>query len=71
MKTPSTAPRRAAKSHRRTFLKGAAVAGVALGAGAAGRNLAASEPDAPAAPAEQKGYRESAHIREYYRLARL
>ncbi len=62
---------------RRAFLKGAAVAGVALGAGvAAGQAVAdagetadsAGASDQPVAP---KGYRETEHIRDYYRSARF
>ena len=62
------------KNRRRSFLKGAALSGVALGAGvAAGRALgeAAPEPSAPVKPDGNKGYRETSHIREYYRLARF
>ncbi|MCY4051336.1 MAG: twin-arginine translocation signal domain-containing protein [Gammaproteobacteria bacterium] len=57
--------------HRRSFLKGAAVATTAIGAGAAvGIAQAESVEDAPVKN-QKKGYRETPHIREYYRLARL
>lgn len=61
---------------RRTFLKGVAAAGgataVAVAGGAAvadvsSKNTAKAEAEAP----ESKGYRETDHIREYYRLAQF
>ncbi|MDD9811648.1 MAG: formate dehydrogenase [Gammaproteobacteria bacterium] len=59
---------------RRAFLKGAAaaagVAGVAGVTGAAAADLPAAESTtAPAAAGD--GYRETAHIRAYYRAARF
>ena len=56
---------------RRNFLKGAMVATTAVGAGGA-FGVAQAEP-AHETPAENRkqGYRETEHIREYYRLARL
>lgn len=57
--------------HRRSFLKGAVVATTAIGAGAA-VGVAQAEPlDEALATNQKKGYRETDHIREYYRLARL
>lgn len=56
---------------RRAFLKGAAVAGVA---GAAGVAAAGALPEAaPTAESESgdRNYRETAHIRAYYRAARF
>lgn len=64
----------AASGARRAFLKGAAVAGVAGAAGvAAARTLpeAAPTPDAPGDSRHSRNYRESAHIRAYYRAARF
>ncbi|MCY4313559.1 MAG: twin-arginine translocation signal domain-containing protein [Gammaproteobacteria bacterium] len=57
--------------HRRSFLKGAAVATTAIGAGAA-VGVAQAEPveDTPV-KSQKQGYHETEHIREYYRLARL
>ena len=57
------------KLKRRTFLKGGAVAGAALGAGA-GQAIAAEESGIVEKPLK-KGYRETDHIREYYRRARF
>ena len=54
---------------RRTFLKGSAFAGAALGAGA-GQAIAAQETE-PVEKPLKKGYRETDHIREYYRRARF
>lgn len=64
------------KRDRRTFLKGVAAAGgataVAVAGGAAVADLTPEEaPKAEAKAPESKGYRETAHIREYYRLAQL
>ena len=59
---------------RRAFLKGAAAAGVAGVTGAAAGVAAADLPAAESttAPAEaDHGYRETAHIRAYYRAARF
>jgi len=56
---------------RRAFLKGAAAAGMA---GAAGVAAAGARPEAtPAAgePRAERNYRETAHIRAYYRAARF
>lgn len=63
------------KSDRRGFLKSAVVAsGAAAAAGALNSNVANAN-DQTKKPAdqgkEQTGYRETAHIREYYRLARF
>ena len=55
---------------RRAFLKRAAVAGAALGAGAASTRTLADTVTEPAKPVN-KGYRETDHIREYYKSARF
>ncbi len=62
-------------SGRRGFLKRLAVAGGAAGAAVAGGAAVAtsgeeSKPVKATPVAEPKGYRETPHIREYYRLAR-
>lgn len=63
-------------SGRRTFLKGVAVVGGAATVAAVGGVAVASAPAgspagvAPAA-AKPQGYRETEHVREYYRLAQL
>jgi len=58
---------------RRSFLKGAALAGATLGAGAAvARTLGETpQPAAPADAGRRNGYRETEHIRAYYRSARF
>lgn len=61
---------------RRTFLKGVAAAGGASAIAAAGGAAVADvspekTPKVEAKAPEKKGYRETDHIREYYRLARL
>lgn len=61
---------------RRTFLKGVAAAGgataVAVAGGAAVADVSPeAAPTAGASAPESKGYRETDHIREYYRLAQL
>lgn len=58
---------------RRSFLKGAALAGATLGAGAAVARTPDQTPQ-PATPADggkPAGYRETEHIRAYYRSARF
>ena len=60
------------KIRRRAFLKGAAVAATTLGAAATHAPANATTEDAESVgPAEPKGYRETEHIREYYRAARF
>ncbi len=59
------------KIQRRSFLKGTAVAGAALGAGAVTTETLAEVVEDPPHKAEKKGYRETDHIRDYYRLARF
>ena len=54
---------------RRAFLKGAAVTTAAVGTGAVAGTAAASS-DAEPKRAQKQGYRETDHVREYYRLAR-
>ncbi|MDX1513750.1 MAG: hypothetical protein R3174_08395 [Gammaproteobacteria bacterium] len=61
---------------RRTFLKGVAAAGgataVAVAGGAAVADVSPGKsPETEAKAPESKGYRETDHIREYYRLAQL
>lgn len=56
---------------RRKFLKGTAVASAAVGTGAlSAQTLADVANDQPDTP-EPTGYRETEHIRAYYRLARF
>ncbi len=57
--------------HRRSFLKGAAVATTAIGTGAAVGVAQAESVDETPVQNPKKGYHETEHIREYYRLARL
>ncbi len=62
------------KVSRRGFLKSAAAAGGAAGVAALGSQVHASvDEHSPAAkPAgKSKGYRETAHVREYYAKARF
>ena len=64
------------KGDRRAFLKGVAVAGgataVAAAGGAAVADVSAEKAPAAKAKAEgSKGYHETDHIREYYRLAQF
>lgn len=59
------------KFARREFIKRAA-GGAALGAGAvAGAVSLPSAADAPQPTQTRRGYRETPHIREYYKLARF
>lgn len=58
-------------AHRREFLKKSAVAGAAVGSGAVSGGALAATPDEVPQKSAQKGYRESEHIKEYYRLARF
>ena len=59
------------KMKRRKFLKGTAVAGAAVGTGAlSAQSLAEVADDKPETP-EPTGYRETEHVRAYYRLARF
>jgi len=61
--------------NRRALLKGFAVAGTAVTAAAAGAATVAGQADTAAAegapPQTAKGYRETPHVREYYRKARF
>ena len=64
------------RSDRRAFLRGVAVAGgataVAAAGGAAIADVSDSKPGSAKAKAEgTKGYHETDHIREYYRLAQF
>lgn len=56
--------------NRRSFLKGAAVTTVAASSGALAANAVAGQ-EAKADPVTQKGYQETDHVRDYYRLARF
>ncbi len=60
-----------ARVHRRTVLKGTAVAGAAIGSGVLGTELLAETRETPGPVNRNKGYRETDHIRDYYRLARF
>jgi hypothetical protein len=55
---------------RRSFLKGAAVTTAAVGTGVASRGVLAGDETTPE-KAARKGYRETDHVRAYYRLARI
>ena len=56
---------------RRKFLKGTAIAGAAVGTGVvSAQSLAEATPEKPEIQ-EDLGYRETEHIRAYYRLARF
>ena len=55
---------------RRDFLKKAAVAGVAIGASRAAVG-APNDDTHPTETSPAHGYRETAHVRRYYRLARF
>ncbi len=60
---------------RRAFLKGAAAAGGAVTVGLAAGSAVAEPPDGAVTPdvdavPAKRGYRETAHIARYYRLAR-
>lgn len=64
------------RSDRRAFMKGVAATGagvavVAAGGAAAVTELSAEQKPEAAAPAKSQGYRETAHVREYYRLAQF
>lgn len=61
-----------ARRRRRAFLKGAAAAGGAVTvAAAAGALAAAPETALPDADAATKGYRETDHVRSYYKTAAM
>lgn len=55
---------------RRAFLKGAAVTTVAVGSGALTAS-AVAESESARTKKPDKGYHESPHIKDYYRLARF
>lgn len=62
------------KLSRRSFLKSAAVAGGAAGVATLGSQVQSSvdeQPIAEKAETRSKGYRETAHVREYYAKARF
>ena len=58
------------EENRRSFLKGAALTTAAVGTGVTSRSVLADD-DAQTKKAVRQGYRESDHVREYYRLARI
>ena len=62
-----------AREGRREFLKGAAVAGGAVTVAVAAGNASAAAPQAaqPEAGASDQGYRETAHVRAYYKTAAM
>ena len=57
--------------YRRSFLKGAAVTTAAVTSGALAGDALAAQTEAESAPIATPGYQETAHIKEYYRLARF
>ena len=59
------------KTGRRNFLKGAAVAGAAVSTGAVTQATHAEVTDSKPEEVVKKGYQETDHVREYYRLARF
>ncbi len=60
----------ASKLNRRSVLKGAAITTVAVGTGAVtGQTMA--EDTSSVKPKSKQGYRETKHVKEYYRLARF
>ena len=59
------------KVKRRTFLKGAAVMGTAVGSGVVASQATADVPAEIEKTSEKMGYRETDHIREYYKSARF
>lgn len=56
---------------RRAFLKGSVAAGAAAAAAAAVSGEALAAPEAPKETAKAKGYRDSDHVRAYYKSARM
>ena len=56
---------------RRSFLKGTAAAGAALGAGVVTTETLAEATEDQPEKVEKQGYRETNHIRDYYRSARF
>ncbi len=59
------------KIKRRSFLKGAAVAGTTMGTGVLTSQALSESVVEQVKLAANTGYRETDHIREYYRLARF
>jgi hypothetical protein len=59
------------KAQRRSFLKGAAVVGTAVGAGVLSAQALAEATIEKPKPVANKGYRETDHILEYYKAARF
>jgi len=67
----STKPDSQQKLQRRSFLKGVVVTGAAASSGVlTAESMAESTTDSPPLT-DQKGYRETDHIREYYKTARF
>lgn len=56
---------------RRAFLKGAVATGVAGAAGVAAASALPEAAEATVEPGDSRNYRETAHIRAYYRAARF
>ena len=71
MKKTVKTSRQSEASGRRSFLKGAAITTTAVGSGALAAEALAEGADADKSPVTKQGYRESAHVKEYYRLARF
>jgi hypothetical protein len=63
-------PKEQSATGRRAFLKGAATAGGAAALAASTGAVAATDQNSPGASADT-GYRESGHIRDYYKTTRL
>ena len=71
MKKSVKTSRQSEASGRRSFLKGAAITTAAVGSGALAAETLAEQTDADKSPVTKQGYRESEHVKEYYRLARF
>ena len=59
------------KVQRRTFVKGTAVAGAAVSTGVLSTRAMAESLDEEPKKTAHKGYQETEHVREYYKLARF
>lgn len=59
------------KVNRRSFLKSTVVTSAAVGIGVLTSHVAAESTVEQVTPVTNLGYRETDHIREYYRLARF
>lgn len=56
---------------RRQFLKNSALTGAVIGSGAVTGEVLAETLEEKPVKSENKGYQETDHIREYYRVARF